>query len=194
LGIQEATSATEEAKIALRQARQRVTAIGQLHKQLYASHDVASVSLSEYLETVVGDLRRSASDRITIALRLPEETFEVTPEHALAIGVALTELVLNALKHAYPLGEGAIRIELRAERSPWISIIVEDDGLGRDMFGAVVKTGLGQTIISAMASKLEAEWGYDSEFPGTRATLRIKRSSTTKETAVSQFASAEEAA
>ncbi|HTO79770.1 MAG TPA: response regulator [Methylocystis sp.] len=194
LGIQEATSTAEEAKIALRQARQRVTAIGQLHKQLYTSNDVASVSLSEYLETVVGDLRRSASDRITIALRLPEETIEVTPEHALAIGVALTELILNALKHAYPLGDGAIRIELRAERSPWVSIIVEDDGPGWDMFGGVAKTGLGQTIISAMASKLEAEWGYDSEFPGTRATLRIKRSMMSKEKANSKSSSAEKAA
>ncbi|ARN80520.1 sensor histidine kinase [Methylocystis bryophila] len=181
LGIQEAGSATEEAKTALRQARQRVLAIAQLHRQLYASNEVASVSLNDYLATVVDDLRRSSSDRITIALRLPEETIDVIPDHALAIGIALTELVLNALKHAYPLGDGEIRIELRSERSRSISLIVEDDGLGRDMFGGIAKPGLGQTIVSAMASKLDAEWGYDSEYPGTRATLRIKRSPMAKE-------------
>jgi two-component sensor histidine kinase len=182
LGIQAAAAAHHEAKTALQQARQRVMAIAQLHKQLY-SNDVSSVSLKNYLETVVGDLRRSSSDRITIALLLPDETIEVIPDHALAIGIAITELVLNALKHAYPLGEGAIRIELRAENPEWMSIIVEDDGLGLDMFGGIVKAGLGQTIVSAMASKLEAEWGYDKDYPGTRATMRIQRSATASDSA-----------
>ena len=194
LGIQEAALANDEAKMALRQARQRVQAIAQLHKQLYAANDVASISLNDYLETVVGDLRRSSSDRITIALILPEDTNDVIPDHALAIGIAITELVLNALKHAYPLGEGAIRIALRAEGSSWVSITVEDDGLGRDMFGGVAKPGLGQTIVSAMASKLDAEWGYDSEYSGTRATLRIKRSSLAKEEATSRSGGSDQAA
>jgi len=130
---------------------------------------------------------RSRQSRAT-ALR------EVTPDRALAIGIAITELVLNALKHAYPLGEGAIRIQLRADDSPWISITVEDDGLGRDMFGGVAKPGLGQTLVSAMANKLEAEWGYDSEYPGTRATLRIMRSAMVKEAAISQSTSTQQVA
>ena len=174
LGIQEAASTTTEASSALQQARQRVMAIAQLHKQLY-SNDVTSVSLNDYLETVVGDLRRSASDEITIALRLPAETIEVSPDHALAIGVTITELVLNALKHAYPDGKGPVRIELRVENAEWISIVVEDDGVGRDRLYEAGKGGLGQTIVAAMASKLDAQWGYDKEHPGTRATLRIRR-------------------
>ena len=194
LGMQASASASDEARMSLQQAQRRVLAIARLHKQLYAANDVASVSLGEYLETVVGDLRRSSSDRITIALLLPEETVEVTPDRALAIGIAITELVLNALKHAYPLGEGAIRIQLRADHSPWISITVEDDGLGRDMFGGVAKPGLGQTLVSAMANKLEAEWGYDSEYPGTRATFRIMRSAMVKEAAISQSTSTQQVA
>ena len=174
LGIQEAASTTMEASSALQQARQRVMAIAQLHKQLY-SNDVSFVSLTDYLETVVGDLRRSASDEITIALRLPEETIEMTADHALAIGVTITELVLNALKHAYPYGKGPVRIELQVENAEWISIVVEDDGVGRDRLDGTANGGLGQTIVTAMASKLDAEWGYDKDHPGTRATLRIRR-------------------
>jgi two-component sensor histidine kinase len=193
LGIQESASQAEEARTALQQARQRVMAIAQLHKQLYASNDVASVSLSEYLETVVADLRRSSSDRITIALLLPDETIDVIPDHALAIGVTITELVLNALKHAYPAGEGPVRIELRAENSEWISIAVEDDGVGHRLGGAA-NGGLGQTIVSAMANKLGAEWGYDRNYAGTRATLRIRRSATAKVRAIPESDGAERAA
>ena len=193
LGIQESASTAEEAKTALQQARQRVMAIAQLHKQLY-SNDVSSVSLNEYLHTVVSDLRRSSSDQITIVLLLPEETIEVTPDHALAIGVTITELVLNALKHAYPDGEGPVRIELRAAHSEWMSIIVEDDGVGRDGLDGAANTGLGKTIVSAMASKLDAEWGYDKDYPGTRATLRVRRRATAKDTAIPQSDSADRAA
>jgi two-component sensor histidine kinase len=193
LGIQESASRAEEARTALQQARQRVMAIAQLHKQLY-SNDLSSVSLNEYLHTVASDLRRSSSDQITIGLLLPEETIVVTPDHALAIGVTITELVLNALKHAYPDGEGSVRIELRAEGSERMSIIVEDDGVGRDGRDGAASSGLGQTIVSAMASKLDAEWGYDKDYPGTRAMLRIRRRATAKETATPESDSADQAA
>ncbi len=190
LGIQEAALTNDEAKIALRQARQRVQAIAQLHKQLYAANDVASISLNDYLETVASDLRRSSSERITIALLLPEETIDVIPDHALAIGITITELILNALKHAYPGGEGPVRVELRAERGQTICISVEDDGVGRNSLGGGARAGLGQTIVSAMANKLDAEWGYDQVLRGTRATLRLRRSTLAKEMAVSTSASA----
>jgi two-component sensor histidine kinase len=190
LGIQEAASPNDEAKVALRQARQRVLAISQLHKQLYTSNDVTLVPLNEYLQTVVGDLRRSASERTTIALILPEETIDVTPDHALAIGITITELVLNALKHAYPGGEGPVRVELRTERPQKICISVEDDGVGRNSLGDGARTGLGQTIVSAMVNKLDAEWGYDQNHRGTRATLCIRRRSLADETAIPRSASA----
>jgi len=194
LGIQEAASTTDEAKMALQQARQRVMAIAQLHRQLYTSNDVASVSLNEYLATVVGDLRRAASDRSTIVLLLPEETVDVIPDHALAIGVMITELVLNALKHAYPAGEGAVRVELRAEGSERIAVIVEDDGVGRDGLAGAANKGLGQTIVSAMASKLDAEWGYEKNYPGTRATVRMGRRAAVKASPISDPDSANAAA
>ncbi len=193
LGIQEAASTTKEASSALQQARQRVMAIARLHKQLY-SNEVSCVSLNDYLETVVGDLRRSASDDINITLLLPEATIEVAPDHALAIGVTITELVLNALKHAYPDGGGPVRIELRAENADWISIIVEDDGVGRGRPGGAANGGLGQTIVAAMASKLDAEWGYDRDHPGTRATLRILRRAMAQQRASPEADSAERAA
>jgi two-component sensor histidine kinase len=194
LGIQESASTTEEARMALQQARQRVMAIAQLHRQLYTSNDVAYVSLNEYLGTVVGDLRRSSGDRIAVALTLPEETTDVIPDHALAIGVTITDLVLNAMKHAYPDGEGQVRIELRADHLEWMSVIVEHDGVGRDGLEGAANRGLGQTIVSAMARQLDAEWGYDKDYPGTRATLRIRRSATAKETATSESDSADRAA
>ena len=168
-------------------------AIAQLHKQLY-SNDVSSVSLNDYLETVVGDLRRSASDEITIALLLPAETIDVTPDQALAIGISITELVLNALKHAYPGGKGPVRIELHVENAEWISIVVEDDGVGRDRLYQAGNGGLGQTIVAAMASKLDAEWGYDKEHPGTRAKLRIRRRAMEQQKASPALDNAERAA
>jgi two-component sensor histidine kinase len=194
LGMQEADSVSDEAKMALQEARQRVMAIARLHKQLYTSDDLVSVSLNEYIRTVVGDLRRSSSERIVIFLTLPDEIIEFIPDHALAIGITVTELVLNALKYAYPAGEGPIRIQLGTEGPSWIYITVEDEGVGRASRIGAAKAGLGQTIVSAMASKLNAEWGYDEGYRGTRATLRIKRHAMERETTISRSATINQAA
>ena len=83
--------------------------------------------------------------------------------------IFVTELVLDALKYAYPDGQGPIRVKLHAEGDARARLSVEDDGVGRSMNGKPPK-GLGQAIVRAMASKLNAEWGYDDAHRGTRVT------------------------
>ena len=167
-------------------------AIAQLHKQLY-SDDVSSVSLNDYLETVVGDLRRSASDEITIALRLPAEKVELTPDHALAIGITITELVLNALKHAYPDGKGPVRIELRAENAQWMSIVVEDDGVGRDRRYKAGNGGLDRPSSPPWRASSTPNGATTRRIP-ERVTLRIRRRAMEQQKASPAPESAERAA
>ncbi len=174
LHLQASAAQTAEVKTELQAANKRVMAVAQVHRRLYTSDDVQSVALDQYLDALAEDLRQSADGGDAASLSLDAESVEVDPDRAVAVGVIVTELVLNALKYAYPDGQGPIRVKLHAEGDARARLSVEDDGVGRSMNGKPPK-GLGQAIVRAMASKLNAEWGYDDAHRGTRVTLAFDR-------------------
>jgi two-component sensor histidine kinase len=173
LHLQSSASPNEDVKSALAGANRRVMAVAQVHRRLYTSDDVQSVALDQYLQALVGDLRGSAEGTAAVELSLDAEPVEVDPDKAVAVGVVVTELVLNAMKYAYPEGSGPIRVGLKTDGAGRVNLSVEDDGVGRDPNPAPPKSpkGLGQMIVKAMATKLEAEWGQDPDHAGMRVTL-----------------------
>jgi two-component sensor histidine kinase len=152
-------NATEDhdAKILLGETQARISAIVQVHRRLYTSEDVQSVSASEYLsgllvelETAMKQAGHDATVRVTV------EDMRVPTDKAISIGVIVTELVTNAFKYAYPAGSGGeIRVSLRAGDPPKAELVVEDDGVG---FAPKSQSGtrVGTRIVNAMAESLGA--------------------------------------
>ncbi len=173
LHLQASASQNEDVKSALAGANRRVMAVAQVHRRLYTSDDVQSVALDQYLKGLVEDLRNSAEDGEAHRLLLEAEPVEVDPDKAVAVGVVVTELVLNAMKYAYPDGKGPIRVKLLKEPTGRVMLIVEDDGVGRDTTPPAPRSakGLGRMIVKAMATKLDAEWGQDESHKGMRVTF-----------------------
>jgi two-component sensor histidine kinase len=157
----------EDIKQALGQATNRVMAVAQVHRRLYTSDDVQSVAVDQYLDALVGDLRLSAGIAKHTQLILDADAVETDPDRAVAIGVIVNELVMNAMKYAYPAGGGQIRIGLKGNGPEAAIVSVEDDGVGIGKANAV-GTGLGQRIVRAMADKLGAQVDIQSPERGTR--------------------------
>ncbi|MGB0087671.1 MAG: response regulator [Rhodomicrobiaceae bacterium] len=159
-----------DVKDALLEAHNRVLAVARVHRSLYTSQNVRSVSLHRYIEALVADIESAAGDgRETGSVSLQTDAVEIEPDRAVAVGVILTELVLNARKHAYPDGSGPIRIRLQVVHPNQSLMSVEDDGVGLVNGSTVQSRGLGTTIVNAMVQKLGAELRYDSKAKGTRA-------------------------
>ncbi len=166
-------SKNADVKAALKEANGRVLAVARVHRSLYTSLDVRWVSLAEYLSSLIRDLQNVSSGggdhQSTISLVCDQ--IQTGPDAAVAIGIVTTELVLNALKHAYPKEGGQVRVTLQA-LSPEIELVVEDDGVGGiDQMDGKNRRGLGQKIINGMADKLEGCLRYEPLSPGTRAIL-----------------------
>ena len=110
-------------------------------------------------------------------LTLKAEPIEIDPDRAVAIGIIVNELVMNAVKYAYPDGAGPIHVVLNANGDD-LELSIADDGVGLNVKLDPRSTGMGQRIVSAMASKLEASVERDPGHAGTRILLRFRRVNT----------------
>src|SRR5882724_1853704 len=174
LHLQANSSTQDDVKAALTNAMGRVAAVAQVHRRLYTSHDLKSVLLNQYLEALLEDLRRSAEGNKMSRLTLKAEPIEIDPDRAVAIRIIVNELVMNAVKYAYPDGAGPIHVELKAIGDDLL-LSITDDGVGLNVKADPRSTGMGQRIVSAMASKLEASVERDPAHSGTRIVLQFRR-------------------
>jgi two-component sensor histidine kinase len=174
LHLQANSSTDDDVKAALTNAMGRVAAVAQVHRRLYTSHDLKSVLLNQYLDALLEDLRRSAEGNRMSRLTLKAEPIEIDPDRAVAIGIIVNELVMNAVKYAYPDGAGPIHVDLRVQ-DDHLLLSIADDGVGLNVKTDPRSTGMGQRIVSAMASKLEASVERDPDHAGTRIMLRFRR-------------------
>lgn len=177
LHLQANSSTQDDVKEALTNAMGRVAAVAQVHRRLYTSHDLKNVLLNQYLDALLEDLRRSADGNRMSRLTLRATPVEIDPDRAVAIGIIVNELVMNAVKYAYPSGAGPIHVALDAQGDDLV-LSIADDGVGLSARTDPRSTGMGQHIVTAMASKLEASVERDPAHAGTRIVLRFRRAST----------------
>jgi two-component sensor histidine kinase len=174
LHLQANSSNQDDVKAALTNAMGRVAAVAQVHRRLYTSHDLKSVLLNQYLDALLEDLRRSAEGNKMSRLTLKAEPIEIDPDRAVSIGIIVNELVMNAVKYAYPDGAGPIHVNLNAQGDDLV-LSIADDGVGLNVKIDPRSTGMGQRIVTAMASKLDASVERDPTHAGTRIVLRFRR-------------------
>ena len=173
LHLQASSAIQEDVKAALTNAMGRVAAVAQVHRRLYTSHDLKSVLLNQYLDALLDDLRRSAEGNRMSRLTLKATPIEIDPDRAVAIGIIVNELVMNAVKYAYPDQPGPIHVEVWADGDD-VLLSIADNGVGLGAKSDPRSTGMGQRIVSAMASKLEASVTRDPDHDGTRIVLRFR--------------------
>ncbi len=166
---------SNETRLHLRDAHSRVMAIAELHSQL-AESDIGNVAIGTYLDELCLSLGASMidnHDRISIVTHA--DASRVTANVSVSIGLVVTELVINSLKHAFPEGrKGHITVEYTGDGNGW-TLKVSDDGVG--MKGeADVSAGLGTNIITALARHLEADVIISDGRPGTHVALIHKDS------------------
>ncbi|WP_196502419.1 sensor histidine kinase [Aestuariivirga litoralis] len=159
------------AKDALAETQDRIYAISLVHRELYTSGDAVSVSLDTYLTGLIKHLETTVqSQNRGIALRYQIAQAFLPVDQTINLGVILNEWVSNAVKYAYPSGEGEISIALTLTESGKAEFKVVDKGVGlKD--GKSIGTGFGTKIVRAMATSLSATADYLPGNPGTIARL-----------------------
>jgi chemotaxis protein methyltransferase CheR len=117
--------------------------------------------------------------RQEVKIRVKGGAGALPSSHAVSIGLIVTELIINALKYAFPQQRSSaqIRVTFEMARSDW-KLTVSDNGVGRSASGdSPPSTGLGTVLVAALAKQLRAQVVEESSAKGmeiivTRATFR----------------------
>ena len=164
---------SEETRLHLHDAHSRVMSIAMLQKQL-AVTQLESVELRTYF----ADLCRSISaSMIDDPRRLTLETIvddtATRSDVSVSMGLIVTELVINAIKHAFPdqTTGGKITVSFAADEGDWL-LSVSDNGAGMPVGKKLAKPGLGTGIVEALSKQLEASVTVVEANPGTRVEVR----------------------
>jgi two-component sensor histidine kinase len=95
----------------------------------------------------------------------------VTANVSVSLGLIVTELVINALKHAFPPNRhGTITILYHSKGPNWM-LSVSDDGVGMSVGEDKPKPGLGTGIVEALAKQMQGVIRVSDANPGTAVTL-----------------------
>ena len=94
-----------------------------------------------------------------------------------SLGLIVTELVINALKYAFPGQPAGAAVIVRYEinGTDW-KLSVCDNGVGRaETAGAPAKSGLGTSLVGALAQQLNAKVESTSSSAGLTVTVTHAR-------------------
>jgi two-component sensor histidine kinase/CheY-like chemotaxis protein len=158
-----------------RDSQNRVYAMALVHEQLYQAQDLAHIDFATYLRELASSVLRSyevRSDQIALALDI-DKAVALDIDTAIPLGLILTELVSNSVKHAFCDGRaGTITIGLHCDVEALV-LAVRDDGIGISETCDLRTTGsLGLQLVADLADQLGGAVSID-RCAGTSFQIRI---------------------
>jgi two-component sensor histidine kinase len=168
------TVQSEETRLHLQDTHKRVMSVAAVQKQLHVLGTIGSIQIAPYLSRLCEALATSMiGDSRPITLKVAGEGGIATSRQAESLGLIVTELVMNALKHAFPDEKVAGEISVTYDRAGtnW-KLTVSDNGIGRqDGVFAQGKVGLGSGIIKALSHQLDAQVETSANPRGTTVSI-----------------------
>jgi len=176
LRLQARRTANAEGREALIESVRRVSSIALVHDALSMSVD-EQVNLDEVIDRILPIMNDVASVDRKIRINRVGDLGVLDSDRATALIMVITELVQNAIEHAFePTGQGG-SVTIRAERSArWLDVVVHDDGRGLPEGFSVEKSdSLGLQIVRTLVSaELDGSLGMrEAPDRGTDVVLRV---------------------
>ena len=165
---------SEDTRRHLQDAHKRVMSVAAVQQQLHAAAASGPIELMPYLTKLCEALSHSMiGDNRAISLKVRGEGGSASCRDAESLGLIVTELVINSLKHAFSENSknGQITVSYDTAGTDW-KLTIADNGVGNpDGVFAQPKTGLGTGIVKALAKQLNAQLVTSSGPQGTTVTV-----------------------
>lgn len=164
---------SDETRTHLYDAHQRVMSVASVQRQLATSRQ-GDVQLRPYFTDLCDSIGASMirnRKELKLDVTMDDGDNHAASEAAMSMGLIVTELVINALKHAFPgQREGRIDVAYTADGPDWL-LSVSDNGVGFPKDPGSAPAGLGTSIVQALAQQLRADVRVVGANPGTRVEI-----------------------
>jgi two-component system, sensor histidine kinase PdtaS len=159
--VQERRETNPAVRGALHAAAARIQAVARMHDALQLNGSTDVVDLGALVQTMCVSLHAMAGDPSRVKVIVEVEAIEVPIALAQPMVLAVNELVVNALRHAFP-GERRGTISVVLERIDGeLRVVVADDGVGLPA-GQARSSGFGMKLVQMMAAKIGANLRMES--------------------------------
>ena len=176
LFIQSENAQDKEAKLAIKEAQNRVRSMVLIHQKLYSKDQLVGIDSKEYIEDFTKDIIESHQFETTkIGYQINAEQLVLSIETITPLGLILNELITNVLKHAFKpvTTDSLMQINFYKKQNELILEVI-DNGLG--MPNTIKNSSFGIELIDALSKKLKAKLTHKKNLPeGTIAKIIMKR-------------------
>ena len=163
---------SEETRQHLQDAHRRVISVAAVQRHLRSSGRADLIDIEPYLTKLCASIAESMiGDDHTAVLKVSADPCQLISAEAVSLGLIVTELVINALKYAFPdqPAGATVTVRLDANGSDW-RLAVSDNGVGRPK-DTPIKGGLGTSLVNALAQQLNAKVESTSSDRGLTVTI-----------------------
>jgi chemotaxis protein methyltransferase CheR len=172
--IKARTVQSEETRLQLEDAHQRVLSVAAVQKHLHIATGGKLILIGNYLSKLCETLAQSMiGDSRPISLKVEADVGTMASHQAMSIGLIVTELVMNALKHAFPGKKtgSAIIVSYKVAGTDW-KLTICDNGVGKaNPSAGDNKPGLGTSLVQALAKQLDARVDIATSSKGTDVSI-----------------------
>jgi two-component system, chemotaxis family, sensor kinase Cph1 len=157
------------------ETQQRILAAAAVHRHLWRSDEIGTVRLDSYLQELRDSLVEAWGREWDKNVQLQGAAISMPTDKAVVLALIVTELLTNAVKHAYEGEPGPIHVRFVQESEQRIQVIVADQGRGAEQTERA--DGFGSRLTGLLVSQLGGTIEFQKNFPGTKVVLSVPRAS-----------------
>ncbi len=171
LRIQSRLVTDQKTREMFRQSQNRIRSMALIHEALYKSDDLANIDFTDYINRMATHLLSLYREEIG-QVRINQETQGILLDinKAIPCGLIISELISNALKHAFPDRRGGeVFIKMKRDTRGRCTLVVKDTGVGfpekldfRD--AKTLGLQLVTDLVSQLQGKIELQTKEGTEF------------------------------
>ena len=165
---------SDETRHQLHDAHSRVLSVAEVQRHLYPADGIEQIDIKAYLAKLTAGIAGSIVGEQKIKLEVvANDGSRLESSSAVSVGLIVTELLINAIKYAFPVrkADALVRISFEEHRGDW-KLSITDNGIGLGKGPRPPETGgLGTAIVAALVKQLDAQLTEESTADGLTVSI-----------------------
>jgi two-component sensor histidine kinase len=136
-----------------------------IHEMLYQTKNYTSINLYDYITALINEFKSSYPEITTSTEQsIKHINCDLPSKTAIHLGLIVTEIFLNSIKHAYPFNKKhELKIFLTEDSAHTVCLKIGDNGKGFDFLDNLKNSSLGLPLIKDLVEGMDIQATYPTK-------------------------------